>query len=115
MELANKKCTPCRGGVPPLDGEKLREFMKQVSGWLLVDGKKIQKKYIFNNFVEAMEFVNMVAGIAENEGHHPDIFVHYNEVTIYLWTHKINGLYDNDFILAAKVDEINIKEAAYIS
>ncbi|MCP4723671.1 MAG: 4a-hydroxytetrahydrobiopterin dehydratase [bacterium] len=113
MELSTKKCTPCRGGVPPLEGEKLRDFMKQINGWLLIDEKKIQKKFIFSNFIEAIDFVNEAGRIAEYEGHHPDLFVHYNEVTVYLWTHKINGLYDNDFIMAAKIDGIRETELTF--
>ncbi len=113
MELTSKKCTPCRGGVPPLKGEELRSFMKHVEGWLLIDEEKIRKKFLFSNFVEAVDFVNEVGRLAETEGHHPDIFIHYNEVIIYLWTHKINGLFENDFILAAKINDIKEIEPTF--
>jgi len=107
MDLSEKKCIPCRGGVSKLEGDRLQEFFKQVDGWELTNNDThIVKKFIFKNFREAMDFVNEVGRIAESEKHHPDVFVHYKEVTIDLWTHKIGGLYDNDFILAAKIDKI---------
>ena len=105
MSLSQKSCTSCEGGVPPIEGEKLQDYLKQVPGWEL-KGNKIERKFVFKNFIEALDFVNEVGRLAEHEAHHPDISVHYKEVTITLWTHKINGLFDNDFILAAKIDEI---------
>ncbi|MFC1561471.1 4a-hydroxytetrahydrobiopterin dehydratase [candidate division KSB1 bacterium] len=106
MGLTEKSCLPCRGGVPRLEGERLKEFMGQVEGWELESDTNIKKKYTFRDFKEALDFVNEVGRLAESEGHHPDIFVHYKEVTIDLWTHKIGGLFDNDFIMAAKIDAI---------
>ncbi len=106
MELTKKKCTPCKGGVPPLKGKELREYLNLLNGWLLVNEEKIRKTYVFENFIEAIDFVIDVGSLAEDEGHHPDLSVHYNHVTIDLWTHKISGLYENDFILAAKIDLI---------
>ena len=106
--LAKQKCIPCWGGIPPFDEKMARIFLQEVKGWELIEGtKKIQKKFVFKNFVQAMEFVNKVAAIAENEQHHPDIFVSYNKVTITIFTHKINGLHNNDFILGAKIDLLN--------
>lgn len=105
MNLANKKCTPCEGGTPPLGEADAKKRLEEVSGWSR-EGKKIVKKYSFSNFKEAMAFVNRVADIAEEEGHHPDIFVSYNKVTLSLTTHAIAGLSENDFILAAKIDGI---------
>ena len=105
--LVQKKCIPCQGGIPPLSEVAAKKFLEQVDGWELVENvKKIQKKFEFKNFVESMEFINKVAEIAEQEGHHPDIFVSYNFVTITIFTHKINGLHENDFILAAKIGQI---------
>ena len=104
-DLTNKKCKPCEGGVPPLTDDQVTEFMKQVSGWARV-GNKIEKKVKFKDFVENMKFVNKLADVAESEGHHPDLFIHYNELTITLWTHAIGGLSENDFIVAAKADEL---------
>ena len=105
MTLSQKSCTPCKGDVPPIEGEKLQEFLTEIPNWEL-KGNKIERMFVFKNFVEAIDFVNEVGRLAEEEAHHPDISVHYKEVTITLWTHKINGLFDNDFILAAKIDEI---------
>ncbi len=87
--------------------EKAQDMLKNLNGWELVENAgKIEKKYKFANFVEAMAFINKVAEIAEQEGHHPDIFVSYSRVTITLFTHKINGLHMNDFIVAAKIDAL---------
>lgn len=106
--LAKQKCIPCEGGIPPFDEKMAKKFLQEVKGWELIEGtKKIQKKFVFKNFAESMEFVNRVADIAEKEGHHPDIFVSYNKVAITLFTHKISGLHNNDFILAAKIDLLN--------
>lgn len=104
--LREKKCVPCEGGVPPLAGKKLLEYSSQLKkSWEVVDGKKIRYRFQFKDFKEAMEFVNNVASIAEQEQHHPDIKIVYNKVTIELWTHAIGGLSENDFILAAKIEE----------
>jgi len=111
-DLANLKCTPCRGGIPPMPENKVTQMLPSVPGWELIidDGyEKIRRRYKFKNFVEAMKFTNMVAEIAEEEGHHPDIFISWNIVELTLWTHAINGLHENDFILAAKIDEMNEK------
>lgn len=106
MNLTQKKCMPCEAGTPPLEQEKVNEFLKEIPTWQLKDGH-LYKKFKFRNFVEAMEFVNKIAEIAEIEGHHPDFCVHYNKVEIELFTHAIKGLSENDFILAAKIDELN--------
>ena len=104
MELVQKKCVPCESGTPPLDEEKASELLNQVSEWSLKEGH-LYKKFKFKNFIETMKFINSVAEIAESEGHHPDFGVHYNKVEIEIWTHAINGLSENDFILAAKIDK----------
>ncbi|GIW65501.1 MAG: putative pterin-4-alpha-carbinolamine dehydratase [Candidatus Parcubacteria bacterium] len=110
MELNKIHCIPCKGGVPPLSDEEEEKYIKEVKDWELVreEGKphKIRKKFEFKDFKEAMEFVNKVAEISEEEGHHPDIYIFYNKVEIELWTHAIKGLHQNDFILAAKIDKI---------
>ena len=105
MDLTKKKCIPCETGTPPLEEEKVNELIRQVSGWTLKD-EHLFKKFKFKNFTETMKFINSVAEIAESEGHHPDFCVHYNKVEMELWTHAINGLSENDFILAAKVDSV---------
>lgn len=106
MDLTQKHCQPCEGGMPPLTEEEAKELLKQIQGWELVEGKKIRKVFEFKNFKQAMEFVNTVAAIAEQEGHHPDIHISWNKVTLELWTHAIKGLSENDFIVAAKVEKI---------
>jgi len=106
-DLVLKKCVPCEGGVDPLSAHEVAEYKKQISGWeVSEDHKHISKKLKFKNFVEAMKFINIVADLAESEGHHPDIHISYSAVTLELWTHAIGGLSENDFILAAKIDNI---------
>lgn len=105
-DLADKKCKPCEGGTPPLAESEVEEFMKKLpEGWWHVqDGKKLEKEFSFKNFLKAMAFVDRVADVAESEDHHPDIHIHYNKVRIELWTHAINGLSENDFIVASKIE-----------
>ncbi len=105
MKLVEQKCIPCEGGVAPLSPEEISQHLQDLLDWKLVDNK-IKKEFVFKDFVEAMEFVNQVAQVAEAEGHHPDIHIFYNQVNFELWTHAIEGLHLNDFILAAKIDEI---------
>jgi 4a-hydroxytetrahydrobiopterin dehydratase len=104
MQLAEKHCVPCRGGVPPLTGAELEKMKSQVSGWQVVDEHHIFKSYTFADFKQALDFVNRVGAIAEEEGHHPDLFLTWGKVEVKIWTHKINGLTESDFILAAKID-----------
>ena len=106
MNLTQKKCIPCEAGTLPLEEEKIDELLKQIPTWQLKDGH-LYKKFKFKNFVETMEFVNKIAEIAENEGHHPDFCVHYNRVEIELFTLAIKGLSENDFIVAAKIDNLS--------
>ena len=105
--LAGKACVPCRGGVPPLDDAGARSLAARTPGWTLAEGAtRLVRRFEFRDFVEAMKFVNRVADVAEAEGHHPDIAIHWNKVDLTLWTHKIGGLHENDFILAAKVNRL---------
>jgi 4a-hydroxytetrahydrobiopterin dehydratase len=106
MDLAEKHCVPCRGGVPPLKGEPLEQMMAQVSGWQVVEDHHLTKTYTFPDFKTALEFVNRAGAIAEQEGHHPDLFLSWGKVEVKTWTHKIDGLTESDFILAAKIDGI---------
>lgn len=93
--------------MPPLEDAKIKEYMSELGGgWEVLDEKKIKKDFKFKDFKEAMIFVNKAADIAENEGHHPNIHVFYNQVIIELWTHAVGGLSENDFILAAKIDKL---------
>jgi len=106
-DFANQKCVPCEGGIAPLSKADAEETMKHIPGFVLTeDGKHIARTFEFKDFVEAMVFVNKVADVAEKEGHHPDISIHWNKVTIDLWTHAIGGLSTNDFIVAAKVNQL---------
>jgi 4a-hydroxytetrahydrobiopterin dehydratase len=106
-KLAEKKCEPCEGGVSPLTQEEAEKMLKEIPRWALIDdGKKIKRTFRFSDFKEAIDFVKEVARLAEAEGHHPDIYIFYNQVRLELWTHAINGLSENDFILAAKIDTL---------
>lgn len=105
MALTQKTCTPCRGGIPPMRREEFEPLLRELEGWTVEEETKLVKTYKFANFVEAVNFVNAVTPIAESEGHHPDLYVKWGEVRAILFTHKIGGLHENDFILAAKMDE----------
>ncbi len=108
MSLARKECVPCKGGVPPLKGEELKQLNEQIDGWDVIKEHHLSKTYKFSNFVKALEFVNKAGSIAEQQGHHPNIFLTWGKARIEVWTHKIDGLTESDFILAAKIDEIPI-------
>ena len=105
-ELASKTCVPCRGGVPPLKGEELKALANQVTGWVVTDEHHIEKTFTFPDFLKALAFTNKVGELAEQQGHHPDIFLAWGKVGIKTWTHKIDGLTESDFILAAKIDKL---------
>ncbi len=105
--LAQKSCVPCEGGIPPLTRQEFAPMLSEInSAWQVIDDKKLQREFDFRTFMDAIAFTNKVAEIAEAEGHHPDIQIHYNKVILELWTFKIDGLFDNDFILAAKIDQL---------
>lgn len=105
--LARRKCIPCEGGVPPLTPGEAQELNKELNEWMLIDGANLlAKSFRFTDFKETMRFVNNVAAIAEEEGHHPDMTVSYDSVSVELMTHAIGGLSLNDFIVAAKIDEL---------
>ena len=104
--LAEKTCVPCRGGVPPLRGEALQALLQQVEGWTVVREHHLTKNFKFPDFRRALAFVNKVGELAEAQDHHPDIFLAWGKVDITIWTHKIDGLTESDFILAAKIDQL---------
>lgn len=107
MDLTKSKCKPCEGGVDALSKSEIASFMKQISGdWKVLDESKIEKEFLFVNYRHTIEFVNKVADLAEEEGHHPVLHVYYGRIIIELWTHAINGLSANDFIMAAKIDKL---------
>ncbi|MFC1553852.1 4a-hydroxytetrahydrobiopterin dehydratase [candidate division KSB1 bacterium] len=105
MSLLKQKCTPCRGDDTPLDINEQEKLLNRLNQWTL-SNDKITKKFEFKNFNEALDFTNKVADLAEKEDHHPDMNIHYKEVTVSVWTYAINGLLENDFVLAAKIDKI---------
>jgi 4a-hydroxytetrahydrobiopterin dehydratase len=104
--LAGRRCVPCEKGTPPLTETEAAAYLPQVPGWEMREAKALRRRFRFPSFREAMAFVNSVAALAEEEGHHPDIFISYNRVRIDLTTHAIGGLSVNDFILAAKIDRL---------
>jgi 4a-hydroxytetrahydrobiopterin dehydratase len=106
-ELAAKTCVPCRGSVPPMPKAEAERYLREAPGWALVDdGRRIERKFTFKNFKAALAFVNQVGALAEDEGHHPDVTFGWGHATISLHTHKINGLHENDFIMAAKINRL---------
>jgi 4a-hydroxytetrahydrobiopterin dehydratase len=105
--LAEKSCTPCRGGIPPLTVEAAEEYHRQAPDWALVDNAmRLERTYRFRNFAEALAFIERAAALAENEAHHPDLSFGWGYATVSLRTKKIKGLHENDFIMATKLDRI---------
>lgn len=106
-ELAEKECIPCKGGVPPLHGPELQKLLVMLGNdWSPVDQHHIEKEFRFKNFRQALNFTDMVGELAERQGHHPDIHLSWGKVKISIWTHRINGLTESDFILAAKINKL---------
>ena len=107
MSLTQKTCVPCQGGIPPLTSKEAKEFLGQVPGWeLSAASDRLNRNFKFDDFVDALAFVNKVGALAEEEGHHPDISFGWGYADIVLFTHKIKGLHENDFIMAAKISEL---------
>lgn len=104
-DLSRRKCVPCEGGVPALGAADVERLMPQVRGWRVSRGRLVRHEE-FDDFLTLMDFVNDIASIAESQGHHPDFSVHYNKLDLELWTHAIDGLSENDFIMAAKINEL---------
>ena len=105
-ELAQKTCIPCKGGVPPLKGEELKTLLEKLgNSWNLIEEHHLEKEYLSNNFREGLDFTIKVGELAENQGHHPDIYLAWGKVRLTIWTHKIDGLTESDFIFAAKADQ----------
>ena len=106
-ELAERECIPCQGGVPPLEGEELEELAEQLdNGWEVVEGHHLEKEYDFPDFESALDFTNLVGELAEEVDHHPNIFLTWGKVKLEIWTHKIDGLTESDFVWAAKADQL---------
>jgi len=105
--LADRECIPCRGGVPPLKGEEIIRLLSQLdSGWRVAGEHHLEREYAFPDFRTALTFVNRVGELAEAQGHHPDLTLAWGKVGVQIWTHKIDGLTESDFVLAAKIDRI---------
>ena len=104
--LSEKTCVPCRGGVPPLTPAEIAPLEAQLNAWTVANHHHLSKEFTFKNFRTALEFTNAVGAIAEEQGHHPDIYLAWGKVRVEIWTHKIDGLTESDFILAAKIDRI---------
>ena len=104
-ELAERHCVPCRGGVPPLAGEEVEVLLAQLEAWEVVNGHHLRKTYRFEDFRESLDFVNRIGEVAEQQGHHPDICFGWGKAEVTIWTHKIDGLTESDFVLAAKIDK----------
>ena len=105
-QLAQKQCVPCKGGVPPLPADRVNELLRQLDGWSSVDGHHLTRTFQFPDFVTPLDFVNRVGQVAEEQAHHPDIYLTWGKVRVDIWTHKIDGLTESDFILAAKIDQL---------
>ena len=110
-ELTTKKCQPCEGGVPPVPVDEVNRLLESLPGWKLTDdGQRIRREWVAKNFMAAIDFFNRVAELAEDEGHHPDLhLVGYRNAALELWTHAIGGLSENDFITAAKINQLSIE------
>ena len=105
--LAERECLACKGDVPALQGEALTKLARELDGqWRVLEGRLLEKEYKFNNFREALQFTNKVGELAEAVNHHPDIYLAWGKVKLQIWTHKVNGLTESDFVLAAKADRL---------
>lgn len=105
--LNKKTCIPCQGGIPPLNSEEISKYLNDINkNWINLIDVKISRTFNFNNYLEALNFVNKIAYLSEDEGHHPHVHLNFKNVEVIIFTHKINGLHENDFILAAKCDDI---------
>jgi 4a-hydroxytetrahydrobiopterin dehydratase len=107
MDLSKKKCIPCEGGIPPLNEKEIAEFKKHISAdWKVSENNIISREFYFVSYRHTIDFVNKVADLAEAEGHHPVLHIYFGRAVAELWTHSINGLSENYFILAAKIDKL---------
>jgi 4a-hydroxytetrahydrobiopterin dehydratase len=104
--LADLRCVPCRGGVPPLTAKEIEALLPRLRGWKAIDGHHLEREFKFPDFAQALEFTIQVGEVAEIEQHHPDVYLAWGKVGVTIWTHKINGLSESDFVLAAKIDEL---------
>jgi len=106
MGLAEKQCIPCQGGVPPLKGAEIEKYRAEIPEWNVVNEHHLERVFSFPDFRTALEFVNRVGELAEEQGHHPDLLLSWGRVEVRIWTHKVDGLTESDFVLAAKIDRL---------
>lgn len=106
MDLADKQCVPCRGGVPPLEPDAIVPLAAQLPEWQVVEHRKIRRDFQFPDFAEGLALVQRIGVEAEAQGHHPDLYLAWGKVTVEIWTHKVNGLTESDFILAARIERL---------
>lgn len=111
-DLSKQTCVPCQGGVPKMAGEELREYSAKLADWKVVDEHHLEREFPFPDFVTALAYVNRIGELSEEQNHHPDIFLSWGVVRITVWTHKSDGLTANDFIYAAKCDELYASQSA---
>lgn len=104
--LSQKNCIPCKGGTPPLNPKEIQTLQIQVPDWKIIDDHHLARLFEFPDFLKALEFTNQLGAIAEDQGHHPNIYLTWGKVEVQIWTHEIDGLTESDFILAAKFDQI---------
>ena len=105
--FVNNKCVPCQGGIPPLEKEEIEKFKHLVdSNWEVIEEKKIEREFQFSQYLQGIKFTNKIAELAEYEGHHPYVHINFKIIKVILFTHKIDGLHENDFLMAAKIDKL---------
>jgi 4a-hydroxytetrahydrobiopterin dehydratase len=110
MDLSTKKCVPCEGGTPAFDPKQIEEYRQNIEeSWTVIGYKKITREFQFKKYDQTIKFVNKVAALADAENHHPVLHVYFGKVVVELWTHSVNGLSENDFILAAKIDKLKME------
>jgi 4a-hydroxytetrahydrobiopterin dehydratase len=107
MSLAKRTCKPCKGNIPALTRQEFEPLLAEIDNWQVKDDKLLTKTYRLKNFVQSLDLANKIGAISEEQGHHPDLLIRYGELKVDIWTHKINGLTEADFILAAKIDALN--------
>jgi 4a-hydroxytetrahydrobiopterin dehydratase len=105
-QLAEQPCVPCRGGTPPMTREQIEPLLQQLDGWQVEEDRRLIKSFKVKNWVQAVDLVNRITPVAEAQNHHPDLYVRWGEVRVLLWTHKIDGLTESDFYMAAKIDRV---------
>jgi 4a-hydroxytetrahydrobiopterin dehydratase len=110
--LADKSCVPCKGGIPPLTAQQIAPLLAELDGWQVIEEHHLTKRYRLRNFVQALELVNRIGAIAEEQNHHPDLALAWGRVDVTIWTHKIDGLTESDFVFAAKCDRASAALAA---